>query len=127
LVRATVVAVIGAAATVLVGGVFASIFGLLLIAGGAGVTIGLLIARAAVPDDGSVPTPRATVVRVALAVALLSLVLGDVGLWLFALSEGGVLGPFDYLWTTFGPLVPGTALVALGTAWWGASAGPVQR
>ena len=126
-VRAALVAIAGAAATVIVGEILASIFGLLLIAGATGTTIGLVVARAAVPDDGRVPTPRRTAVRVALGLALLSLVLGDLGLWLFAQSEGGVLSPFDYLWQTFGPLVPGTALVALATAWWGATAGPVQR
>jgi hypothetical protein len=112
---------------VTVGGVLASTFGLLLIGGITGTVVGLLVARAAVPDNGSAPTPRRTVIRVAIGVALVAVVLGDVGLWLFALTEGGVLGPVDYLWTTFGPFVPGIALVAVLTAWWGASAGPVQR
>ena len=109
------------------GGVLASTFGLLLIAGAMGAVIGLLVARAAVPLDAAAPTPRRTVIRIAIALSLGAVVLGDLGLWLFARSEGGVLGPFDYLWTTFGPFVPGVALVAALTAWWGAGAGPVQR
>jgi hypothetical protein len=121
------VALVGAAALIGVGGVLASTFGLLFIGGVTGAAIGLIVARAAVPLDGATAAPRRTVVRVALALALASVVLGDLGLWLVARNEGGVLGPFDYLWTTFGPFVPGVALVAAGTAWWGASSGPVQR
>ena len=126
-IRASAAALIGAAALVVVGGVLASTFGLLLIAGGMGTVIGLLMARAAVPADDAAPTPRRTIVRGAVGLALLAVVLADTGLWLFALGEGGVLRPFDYLWTTYGPFVPAVALVAALTAWWGANAGPVQR
>jgi hypothetical protein len=119
--------VLGAIALVGVGGVLAYPFGLPFVAGIAGAVIGLLTARAAVRDDAATPVPRRTVIRAAVALALGSVVLGDLGLWLFAQSEGGVLGPFDYLWTTFGLFVPGVAFVAAATAWWGAAAGPVQR
>ena len=47
--------------------------------------------------------------------------------WLYARQEGGTLGLLDYLWTTFGLLIPGELAAAAVTAWWGASAGPVQR
>jgi predicted lipid-binding transport protein (Tim44 family) len=127
LIRASLAGAIGAVAIVTVGGVLASTFGLLLIGGITGTVVGLLVARAAVPDNTATPIPRRTVIRVAVAVALVGVALGDLGLWLFALTEGGVLGPIDYLWTTFGPFVPGVALVAVLTAWWGAGAGPVQR
>jgi hypothetical protein len=127
LLRAVIAGLLGAAALVLVGGVLASTFGLLLIGGATGAVVGLLVARAAVPADSAIPIPRRTVVRIGVGVALAAMVVGDLGLWLFALSEGGVLGPLDYLWTTFGPFVPGVALVAALTAWWGASAGPVQQ
>jgi hypothetical protein len=126
-VRAAIVAVLGALVLLGVGGVLAYPFGLPFVAGFMGAVIGLLAARAAVPSDGTTPVPRRTVIRVAVTLALVGVVLGDAGLWLFAQSEGGVLGPFDYLWTTFGLYVPGVALVAAVTAWWGASAGPVQR
>ena len=92
-----------------------------------GAVVGLVIARAAAPEDGATPTPRRSVVRLAVGVALAGVVVGDAGLWLVALAEGGVLGPLDFLWTTFGPLVPGVALIAALTASWGATAGPVQR
>jgi hypothetical protein len=126
-VRAGLVALLGAVALVGVGGVFSSTFGLLFAGGAMGAIIGLVAARAAVPDDSSTPASRRTVIRLAVALALCGVVAGDIGLWLFALSEGGVLGPLDYLWSTFGLFVPGVALVAAVTAWWGAGAGPVQR
>jgi hypothetical protein len=127
LLRAVLVAVAGAAALVVVGGVLASTFGLLLISGATGAVIGLVIARAAVPDGDTRPMPRGTVIRVAVALALLAIVGSDIGLWLLARQQGGSLGLFDFLWETFGPFVPGDALVAALVAWWGASAGPVQR
>jgi hypothetical protein len=126
-VRAGLVALLGGVALVGVGGVLSSTFGLLFAGGAMGAIIGLVAARAAVPDDSSTPASRRTVIRLAVALALCGVVAGDIGLWLFALSEGGVLGPFDYLWSTFGLFVPGVALVAAVTAWWGAGAGPVQR
>jgi hypothetical protein len=127
LIRADVVALLGAAALVLVGAVFASTFGLLFVAGAMGTVIGLLLARAAVPDTGARPAPRALVVRVAIGLALVAVGVADVGIWLYGRGEGGTLGLLDYLWTTFGPFVPGVAIVAAVTAWWGATAGPVQR
>jgi hypothetical protein len=127
LVRAAIVAVLGALAMLGVGGVVAYPFGLPFVAGLMGAGIGLLAARAAIPSDGAAPVARRTVIRAAVALALGGVALGDAGLWLFAHSEGGVLGPFDYLWETFGLFVPGVALVAAVTAWWGATAGPVQR
>lgn len=117
----------GAIALVVVGGVFASTFGLLLISGVSGAAIGLVLARAAVPDDAARPTARRAVLWIALALALGAVIVGDVGLWLFARQEGGTLEPLDYLWTTFGPFVPGDAVAATLAAWWGAGAGPVQR
>jgi hypothetical protein len=127
LARAGLIGIAGAAALVLVGGVFASTFGLVFVSGIMGAAIGLVIARAAVPRDAARPTPRRTLLWIAFAMAIGAVVLGDVGLWLFARQEGGTLGPLDYLWTTFGPFVPGDAIVAALAAWWGASAGPVQR
>jgi hypothetical protein len=125
--RATLVAIVGATAIVGVGGALAYPFGLPFVAGGMGIVIGLLSARAAAPEGGTQPVPRRTVVRVAIAIVLGGVVAGFLGLWLFARSEGGVLGPLAYLSETFGLLVPGVALIALVTAWWGATSGPVQR
>ena len=46
--------------------------------------------------------------------------LGQLGLWWYAGTEGGVLPLVDYLAETFGLLVPLQALLAAGFAWWGA-------
>ena len=129
LVRATLAALLGAAALVVVGAVLASTFGLLFVGGAMGATIGLVLARAAVPREGGAgrPVARGTVIRLAVALALGAVIAADVGTWLVAVREGGTLGVLDYLWTTFGPFVPGVALIAVVTAGWGASAGPVQR
>ncbi|HYK94299.1 MAG TPA: hypothetical protein VE011_00310 [Candidatus Dormibacteraeota bacterium] len=125
--RAVIAAIVGAMAIVGMGGVLAYPFGLPFIAGGMGAIVGLLMARAAVPDRAATPVPRPTVVRIAVAIALGGVVAGFLGLWLFAQSEGGVLGPLSYLSETFGLLVPAVAIVAVLTAWWGATSGPVQR
>jgi hypothetical protein len=127
LIRADIAAMLGAAALVLVGAVFASTFGLLFVAGFMGTAIGLLLARAAVPLGNQVPVARRLVVRVAMGLALVAVVVSYVAIWLYGRGEGGTLGLFDYLWTTFGPFVPAVAIIAMLTAWWGASAGPVQR
>jgi hypothetical protein len=47
--------------------------------------------------------------------------------WLIGRAEGGVLGPIEYLVETFGPFVPGEAVIAAIGAWWGATNGPIQR
>lgn len=127
LIRADIAAMLGAAALVVVGAVFASTFGLLFVAGFMGTAIGLLLARAAVPGGGQTPVARRLVVRVATGLALVAVAVSYVAIWLYGRGEGGTLGLFDYLWTTFGPFVPAVAIVAMVTAWWGASAGPVQR
>jgi hypothetical protein len=44
--------------------------------------------------------------------------LGQIGLWLYARTEGGVLSLPDYLAQVFGGLVPLAFLVAIATAWW---------
>ncbi len=55
---------------------------------------------------------------IATALAVIGVALGQLGLWLFARSEGGVLPLVDYLGQTFGPLVPLQLLVAGAVAWW---------
>jgi hypothetical protein len=129
LARSIVAAIIGAAGLVLVGAVLASTSGLLLVAGTMGAAVGLLLARAAVRGDGSAgrAVARRTVGRIGMALALAAVVAAYIGIWLYARQEGGTLDLVDYLWTAFGPFVPGVALVAVVAAAWGASAGPVQR
>jgi hypothetical protein len=133
-VRAVGAAAVGAALLVLVGAILASTFGLLFVGGATGAAVGLLLASAAVPvlhgggaAQGPAPASRDSVRRLAISITLAAVVAADVATWLYAQSEGGVLGLFDYLWTTFGPFVPAVPLVAAIGAAWGAAAGPVQR
>jgi hypothetical protein len=107
------VALAGAALTVLLGGVLALSAGLLVLWLSLGSVLGQLVRSTA----GSVVTPA---VRVTLAVgsALLGVVLGQVGLWLYAGVEGGALPLIDYLAQTYGVLVPLQAVLAAVAAWW---------
>jgi len=127
LVRATLAGIAGALVVVLIGGVVASTTGLLVVSGATGAAVGLLLARAAVPDDDRRPIARRRIAAVAAGVAIASAVAGDAGLWLLALAQGGVLGPLDFLWTTFELLLPSAAIVSALAAWWGAHAGPIRR
>jgi hypothetical protein len=128
LARALIVAIGGGVLLFLVGAIFASTAGLLFVAGLMGAGVGLVLARARVPDDdGPAPLSPGTVTWLAIGLALASVVTAAIGTWLFALTEGGVLGPFDYLLTTFGPFVPGELVIAAVTAAWGAGAGPIER
>ncbi|HXG25811.1 MAG TPA: hypothetical protein VNL94_03035, partial [Candidatus Binatia bacterium] len=121
-------ALLGAALLVLVGGVAASTFGLLFVAGATGAVIGLVLARAAVPgeDEPGTPVPRSRLKRLAVGLALGAVAVGAAGTWVVALLEGGVLGPIDYLLTTFGPFLPAEAILAALGAWWGVGSGPIQ-
>jgi hypothetical protein len=122
-----VVAAVGAAGLVLISAILASTVGLLLISAGIGAGIGLVLARAAVPAGGERPVARRTVAWLALALTLIAIVAAFAATWLYARSEGGVLGPLDYLLTTFGLFVPGQLIIGSVAAAWGANAGPVQR
>lgn len=96
------VAVIAAAgATTVLGGVIAVSAGLLVVAAatGWGVAIGLRVGGGSHLDPGRR-------IRLAMVLTTLAVVVGQLGLWLFARYEGGVLGPVDYLAETFGLLVP---------------------
>ncbi|MDO8484168.1 MAG: hypothetical protein Q7S35_04415 [Candidatus Limnocylindrales bacterium] len=105
-------AVVGAAAMTVLGGVLAVSAGLLVVAGATGWAVAVGLRTGA----GQRLTADRRV-RLALALALLSVVLGQLGLWLYARTEGGVLGPLDYLAETFGLLVPLELLAAWIVAW----------
>ncbi len=128
LARASIVAVVGAAVLIVVGAILASTAGLLFVSGITGLGIGLVLARARVPGDGSdvALSPRA-VTLLAIGLAITAVIAAAIGTWLIARDQGGVLGPMDYLLTTFGPFVPGELLIAALTAAWGAGAGPIER
>jgi hypothetical protein len=115
LLLAIVVGLVGAALIVVLGGVFSLSAGLLVVAGGIGWAVGRAIAigRAASADT---QVPR----WLAIALAVASVLIGQVGLWLYAATEGGSLGLVDYLVQSRGLLVPLEAVVAAGMAWWAA-------
>jgi hypothetical protein len=109
----TVAAIVGAAAITLAGGLLAVTAGLLVIAG----VIGWATAVAVVGGAGtSLGGARRTLFAVTLAVA--GVALGQLGLWLLARQEGGVLSLLDYLAEVFGILVPPELAIAGLVAWW---------
>ncbi len=112
---AGVAAVFGAIAIVVLGGILAISAGLLVaaVAGGWAVGVGVRVGAGA-----TLTADRRS--QVALLFALGSIVLGQVGLWVYARMEGGVLGPIDYLGETFGILVPLQLLGAAIGAWFAA-------
>lgn len=110
-----VVALVGAAATVVLGGVVGISAGLLVVAAATGWAVG----TATVIGGGSRLSRRARP-WLAVAGATDAVILGQLGLWLYAMSEGGVLPLVDYLAQTFGVLVPLQAVLSLGLAWWSA-------
>jgi hypothetical protein len=59
-------------------------------------------------------------VGIALALALGAVALGQLGLWQYGRTEGGVLGPLDYLGQVYGPLVLVEFAAAGILAWLGA-------
>jgi hypothetical protein len=128
LARASLVAVAGAVALVLVGAILASTFGLLFVAGITGALAGLTLSRAAAPlDETRRPEPRRTLAWLAVALAVGAVAAAAIATWLIARAEGGTLELVDYLLTTFGPFVPAEVVIAAVAAWWGATTGPVQR
>lgn len=112
---AIVAAVAGATAIVVLGGVLAVSSGLLVVAGATGWAVAAGLRAGA---GRQLAADRRWLL--ALSLALLSVALGQLGLWLYARTEGGVLGPLDYLAETFGLLVPlellAASIVARATA-----------
>jgi hypothetical protein len=97
---ATAVAIAGAVAIVVLGGVLTLTEVLLVVAGFTGLGVGLALRWGA---GGQLAGRRRVVI--ALALALGAVLLGQLGLWQYGRSEGGVLGPLDYLGQVYGPLV----------------------
>ncbi len=103
----------GAIATVVLGGVIGLSAGLLVVAAATGWGIGTGT-RIGAREAAAGPSRHWP----AVAIAAAAVVVGQLGLWLYARSEGGVLPLPDYLGATFGVLVPAQAAIALGVAWW---------
>ncbi len=108
-------AVFGALVFVVFAGPFSFSAGLLVIALIVGRTVGQFVRAGA-----GTSVERGTRISAAVYLTLASLVGGNVGTWLFALSEGGVLGLPAYLGETFGLLVPTELVIGAATAWFSA-------
>ncbi len=111
--QGSLVALVGAAVLVLLGGPLSMSVGLLVVAGAIGWLLGQVVSVAAGPRTS--PRTRRSVAAV---LALDSVVLGQVGLWLFAASQGGALGLVDYLVQARGLVVPLELAIAVLIAWW---------
>lgn len=109
---ATVLAIIGAVAIVGLGGVLTFTDGLLVVAGFTAGAVGIALRWGA----GETLSRRRRVV-IALVLAIGAVALGQLGLWAYARTEGGVLTPFDYLGQVFGPLVILELITAAVLAW----------
>ncbi len=109
---ATVVAIVGAAGITVLGGVLAVSAGLIVAAAAIGWTAAVALRVGAREWLG-----RSARVRLAVGLAVAAIALGQLGLWLYAGTEGGVLPPLDYLGQVFGPLVPAEFTAAAIFAW----------
>jgi hypothetical protein len=107
-----VAAIGGAVVIVLLGGVLAMSAPLLVVAPVAGWAVAWALKVGA---QGSVAPARLALVALLLAVG--AVLLGQVGLWLYARTEGGVLPFADYLGEVYGVLVPLQFLFAAPVAW----------
>jgi hypothetical protein len=116
--QAGVVAIVGAALLVLVGGVLAFTTGLLFVSGVTAAAIGLFLAGSS--------RSRTWVRNVAIGTSVVVVLIGAVGAWLVGLAEGGNIGLLDFLWATTGLLVPAELVIAVLAAAWGAGAGPIR-
>lgn len=112
---AVLAGILGAVATTILGGVLGMTGGLLVVAS----TTGWLVGRAIVLGGGAA-IGRSSRAPIAIVVALAAVALGQLGLWLYARTEGGVLPLVGYLAETFGFLVPAQAAFAVVAAWWSA-------
>jgi hypothetical protein len=98
---AIAIAIIGAIAIVVVGGVLSETTGLVIVAGATGLFIALALQVGA--GDHLVSRRR---IALAIVITVLAIALGQLGVWQYARSEGGVLPLIDYLGEVFGLLVP---------------------
>jgi hypothetical protein len=109
---AVALALLGAAAIVLLGGVATVTTGLIVVAG----AIGFGVAVALQLGAGS-RLPPGRRIGLAVGLTLASIALGQIGVWQYALTEGGVLPLADYLGEVFGPLVVVEFVVGAVVAW----------
>jgi hypothetical protein len=105
---------VGGLLIVLLAGVLAISVGLLVLA----FLTGWLVAEGLRIGGGATIAPRIRRQLIADVIAVVSVALAQVGVWLFARSEGGALELTDYLWQTFGWVAPAQLVIAGVTAWW---------
>ena len=108
-----VAAVAGATAITVLGGALAISAGLLVVA----LAIGYAVAVVLKLGAGASVSPR-TRRWSASGLTAAGIVLGQVGLWLYGRTEGGVLSLPDYLVQVFGVLVPLQLALGVAAAWW---------
>ena len=106
-------AVAGALAITLAVGLLRITAGLLVVAAVVGWAVAVAVAYGA-----GATVPGRTRAAISVLTALVSVGLGQVGLWLLARGEGGVLPLIDYLGEVFGILVPLQLAIAGLVAWW---------
>lgn len=112
-VAGTLAALAGAALMAVLGGLFALTGGLLVVA----FFVGRFTAFAVGAAAGAGSPPRVRVIS-AIALGIGGVVLAQVGLWLFALGQGGRLDLLAFLAETYGILVPVELALAAVGAWW---------
>jgi hypothetical protein len=112
---ALLAAMVGGIAIAVAGGRLTITAGLLVVA----AVLGWIVAVALAIGLGTNRSMGRRARRVtAAAIAVLGVALGQLGLWLIAREEGGVLAPIDYLADVFGLLVPAEFALAAAVAWW---------
>jgi hypothetical protein len=104
---------IGSAASIALFAVASVSAGLLVVA----ALTGLFVAQGLRIGGGAEIPPRLGRI-LAVATAIESVLVAQIGIWLYARAEGGALGLVDYLAQTFGPLVPLQFAIAALVAWW---------
>lgn len=115
LVFAFLAAMVGGVAIAIAGGRLTVTAGLLVIAAVLGYVVAVVLTVGLGTNRSMGPNARRST---AAAFALLGVALGQLGLWLIARNEGGVLAPIDYLADVFGFLVLAEFALAAGVAWW---------
>jgi len=109
---ATVAAIAGAAATVVLGGIVTLTGGLV----GVAIATGWAVA-AGLRFGAGIHLAGSRRAWIAVGIAVAGVALGQLGLWLYARTEGGVLPLPEYLLEVFGILVPAQVAAAALAAW----------
>ena len=112
---ALLASIAGGVAIAVAGGILAITAGLVVVAAALGWIVAVVLVLAL---GGNPSMQRGTRRGTAVTIALFGVALGQVGLWLIARNEGGVLGFVDYLSEVFGFLVPAEFVLAAAIAWW---------